>query len=176
MVRARVPPQSDGRAMARRQSLPPSKRDACSQARARAGAGARTGRCPARCPRNYNAHPHQLLRRCGSSGTRDRGHRLLAAALRPAHWPLGGGSSGSGVLLALLARLPLGLHVALNLSPMTSGGGRFSATRLTLKSKRLRCPGGRSGLAISGRLRMVLRARARVFRLQINLTFGPKVI
>jgi hypothetical protein len=56
-----------------------------------------------------NAHPHQLLR---------RGPRLLAAALRPAHWPLGGGSSGSGVLFSLLARLPLGLHVALDLSPI----------------------------------------------------------
>jgi hypothetical protein len=45
-----------------------------------------------------------------------RGPPLLAAALRPAHWPLGGGSNGSGVLLALLARLPLGLHIALDLS------------------------------------------------------------
>jgi hypothetical protein len=66
----------------------------------------------------HNAHPHQLLRHCGSSGARDRGPRLLAAALRPAHGPLGCGSSGSGVLLALLACLPLGLHVALNLSPI----------------------------------------------------------
>ncbi len=66
-------------------------------------------RSPARPP------AHQLLRRCGSSGARDRGPRL---ALRPAHGPLGCGSSGSGVLLALLARLPLGLHVALDLSPI----------------------------------------------------------
>jgi hypothetical protein len=43
----------------------------------------------------------------------------------------------------------------------TSGGGRFSATRFTPKWKRLRCPGGQSGSAISGRFRMVLRARAR---------------
>jgi hypothetical protein len=55
----------------------------------------------------HNAHPHQLLRRCGSSGAHDRGPRLLAAAIRPAHWPLGGGSSGSRVLFALLARLLL---------------------------------------------------------------------
>jgi hypothetical protein len=67
--------------------------------------------------------------------------RLLAAALRPAHWPLGS-SSGSGVLLALPARLPLGLHVALD---------RFTATRLTPVLKKLRCPGGPSGSAISGR-------------------------
>ncbi len=45
-----------------------------------------------------------------------RGPPLFAAALRPAHWPLGGGSNGSGVLPALLARLPLGLQVALDLS------------------------------------------------------------
>jgi hypothetical protein len=44
----------------------------------------------------------------------------------------------------------------------TSGSGRFSATRFTPKWKRLRCPGGRSGSAISGRFRMVLPARARV--------------
>ncbi len=50
-------------------------------------------------------------------------------------------SSGSGVLLALLARLPLGLHAAPDQS--TSGGGDFSATTLTPKLKRLRCPGGR---------------------------------
>jgi hypothetical protein len=41
-----------------------------------------------------------------------------SAPRRPAHGPLGCGSSGSGVLLALLARLPLGLHVALDLSPI----------------------------------------------------------
>jgi hypothetical protein len=63
----------------------------------------------------HNAHPHQLLRGWGSSGARDRGLRL---ALRPAHGPLGCGSSGSGVLLTLLANLPLGLHIALGLSPI----------------------------------------------------------
>jgi hypothetical protein len=63
---------------------------------------------------------------------------------------------GSGVLLALLTRLPLGLHVALDLARSTSGGGHFSATRVTPKLKRLRCPGGRSGSAISGRFQIVL--------------------
>ncbi len=89
-----------------------------SQARARAGAGARTGNVQRDVLARrlaHNAHPHQLLRSCGSSGAWNRGPRLI---LRPAHGPLGCGSSGSGVLLALLARLPLGLHVALDLSPI----------------------------------------------------------
>ncbi len=70
---------------------------------------------------------------------------LLAAALRPAQRLFGGKLSGSGGRLALLARLPQGLHLALDpidlrrralLDPLRSRPQRL---------KRLRCPGGRSG-------------------------------
>ncbi len=54
---------------------------------------------------------------------------------------------------------------------------RSRATRLSPTAKRPRSAGGRSGSAISDCFRMVyILAVDRVFRLQLNLTFWPKVI
>ncbi len=47
------------------------------------------------------------------------------------------------------------------------------ATRLTPKSKRLRCPGGRSGSAISGRFRMVYGPQAEFSNSKSLLLSGP---
>ncbi len=106
---------------------------------------------PPACPSRIHHHPLPLPAPRGRLGSgllrppppaRPR-PRARPCALRPAHWPLGCGSSGSSVLLALLARLPLGLHVALDLSPIDL---RFSATRITPKRRG-------SGARAAGRVR-----------------------
>jgi hypothetical protein len=60
----------------------------------------------------------------------------LASALRLIHHPIPRAACAPAITLRSTS------------ARSTSGGGRFSAT-LTPKSKRLRCPGSRSGTAIS---------------------------
>jgi hypothetical protein len=120
----------------------------------------------------HNAHPHQLLRRCGSSGARDRGPRLLGPFGRPTG-RLAAAAAATASCSRCLRACRLASTSRSTSARSTSGGGHFSAT-LTPKLNRLSCPGGRSGSAISGRFRMILRVQARVFLLQINLTFWPK--
>jgi hypothetical protein len=59
-------------------------------------------------------HPISSFPPAAAAGPTTTRPGFLPQPFGPAHWTLGGGSSGSGVLLALLARLPLGLHVALD--------------------------------------------------------------
>jgi hypothetical protein len=64
------------------------------------------------------SHPSSHFHHLQATSCRAATNRPRRPAPHPAHWPLGGGSSGSRVLLALLAHRPLGLHVALDLSPI----------------------------------------------------------
>ncbi len=85
---------------------------------------------PATCPFARPPARPPASSACGHCGAR--------LALRPAHGPLGCGSSDSGVMLTLIASVPLGLHVALDLSPIDALRPPASCR------SRLCCPGGRS--------------------------------
>jgi hypothetical protein len=115
--------------------------------------------------------PPQLLRSCGSSGARDRGPRL---ALRPTHGPLGCRSSGLLALLALLARLPLGRHVALDLSPIDLRRWPLFGHPLHAKVEEAPLPGRPVGPfpAVS---EWFYRPELEFLRLRISLTLRPRI-
>jgi hypothetical protein len=97
--------------------------------------------------------------------------RLLAAAHRPAHWPLGGERGGNCVRHALHARLPLGLHLALDLSPIDL---RRRALFDPLHAELEEAPLPGLGVRRIGHFRPFpndLRARSRIFQTPKDFTF-----
>ena len=115
-------------------------------------------------------HTHTRTARPGAVLGHGRGPRLLAAAPRPAHWPLGGERGGSCVRHALHARLPLGLHLALDLSPIDLPGAFRPAARRSRRGSAARAA-GRGRLPFFRPFPNDLRARSRIFQTPKDFTF-----
>ena len=117
------------------------------------------------------SNPAQAMHAPPSFTPSSLGSITCGLSIRPAHWQLGGERGGSCVRHALHARLPLGLHLALDLSPIDiRRRALFDPLHAELEEAQL------PGLAVRriGHFRPFpndLRARSRIFQTPKDFTF-----